>query len=69
MYIIGTIIIVSGFIWMFSMVIADFFYDQLYLAFFFTISGLLFWSIGNSMSEKKEKVEITDHKTEATSNA
>jgi apolipoprotein N-acyltransferase len=52
-YIIGTIIILVGFIWMFTQAAIGVNIMQTLVAFFFTISGIIFWWIGYTLNPNK----------------
>jgi hypothetical protein len=55
-FIIGTVIVVAGFIWMLVQNIVVVPFAQTMVAFFFTISGIIFWGIAYNLSNKGEKV-------------
>jgi len=55
-FIIGTVIVVGGFIWMLIQSAFETPFAQTLVAFFVTISGIIFWGIAYSMSKKGEKV-------------
>jgi predicted membrane channel-forming protein YqfA (hemolysin III family) len=54
-FIIGTIIIITGFIWMFTLAIVAVPFEQTMIAFFYTISGIIFWTIGVSLNSRASK--------------
>jgi hypothetical protein len=54
-FIIGTIIIVAGFIWMITEAIVIVPLDEVMVAFFFTISGLIFWGLGIKYQNSEPK--------------
>jgi hypothetical protein len=61
-WVIGTVEIVAGFIWMIGQNLApggvDF--SLTLIAFFFTIFGIVFWGFGYALGKKKEPVTPSD---------
>lgn len=57
-FIIGTVIVVTGFLWMLiqSLAAEGVPFALTLTAFFFTISGIVFWGIAYNLSNKGEKV-------------
>jgi vacuolar-type H+-ATPase subunit I/STV1 len=57
-FIIGTVIVVSGFLWMViqSLAAEGVPFSLTLTAFFYTISGIIFWGIAYNLSNKGEKV-------------
>ncbi|MHA1683351.1 MAG: hypothetical protein ACTSUE_20595 [Promethearchaeota archaeon] len=58
LYIIGTIIIVSGFVWMGMLATVPDNLDELLISFSFTVSGLIFWGIGYKYEDQGEELHI-----------
>jgi hypothetical protein len=56
-FIFGTVIIATGFIWLFVIIIVGSMFEQTMVAFFYTISGLIFWAVSNSLNSKSTAPE------------
>ena len=46
LFFLGTVIIVSGFIWMITQSIVEVSFEQTLIAFCYTVSGIIFWGVG-----------------------
>ena len=57
LYIAGTVIMVIGFIWMGALAAVASDYNQILASFFFTISGVIFWSLANWYRIKQEQLK------------
>jgi len=56
-FIIGTAIIIIGFVWMITQAIVIVPFSQTLISFFFTISGIIFWGVGVALNKRSDRTD------------